>query len=91
MLVASLPSLYYVFLFEDQLIYPLRYKLAQEHGDLINLHDWYQSFKEAVSSNSKSKHKKQQSPMSKKRKATHVPAGIDEASTQYPLNSGSEP
>ncbi|KAJ8628911.1 hypothetical protein MRB53_022234 [Persea americana] len=60
----------------------IMYNLAQEHGDLINLHDWYQSFKQTLSSNTKSKHKKQQSPVSKKKKATHVPAGIDEASIQ---------
>ncbi|XP_058103828.1 origin of replication complex subunit 3 [Magnolia sinica] len=60
----------------------IMYNLAQEHGDLINLHDWYQSFKATVSSNPKSKQKMQQSPMSKKRKATSVPMELDEASIQ---------
>ncbi|KAL6001819.1 Origin recognition complex subunit 3, partial [Asimina triloba] len=58
----------------------------QEHGDLINLHDWYQSFKSTIGgSSSKRKHRMQQSPKSKRRKATHEPVEVDEASIEYPL------
>ncbi|KAJ4720942.1 origin of replication complex subunit 3 [Melia azedarach] len=59
------------------------YNLAQEHGDHINLHDWYQSFKSKVlSSRSKGKHKSKQSPLPKKRKDTNEPDKPCEASIQ---------
>lgn len=44
----------------------IMYTLAQEHGDLINLHDWFQSFKASISSSGKKELKKLASP--KKRK-----------------------
>ncbi|CAN1297210.1 Origin of replication complex subunit 3 [Linum perenne] len=57
----------------------IMYSLAQEHGDVVNVHDWYQSFKSIVlsmhtvpkkaKSKSKSKH---YSPSPKKRKTTTV-------------------
>ncbi|XP_038979713.1 origin of replication complex subunit 3 isoform X1 [Phoenix dactylifera] len=46
------------------------YSLAQEYGDIINLPDWYQSFKATVSAGTKTKRKLQHSPASKKVKAT---------------------
>lgn len=62
-----------------------RYKLSQEHGDLINLHDWYQSFKSLVLRPSSSKRKSRQSPLPKKRKERNEPENHSEASIQYPL------
>lgn len=60
------------------------YNLAQEHDDLINLHDWYQSFKTKILiPRSKSKRKTQHlssSPASKKRKSTS--SMENEATTQ---------
>ncbi|KAM0935310.1 putative origin recognition complex, subunit 3 [Dioscorea sansibarensis] len=51
------------------------YKLAQEYGDLINLHDWYQSFKATIlGSRSKTK-RKGQTPVSKKKKT--APMEVD--------------
>ncbi|EOA20033.1 hypothetical protein CARUB_v10000310mg [Capsella rubella] len=45
------------------------YTLAQEHADVINLHDWYQSFKTIlVPRTSKAKPKSKSSSKSKKRK-----------------------
>ncbi|CAN8300172.1 unnamed protein product [Cochlearia groenlandica] len=45
------------------------YKLAQEHADVINLHDWYQSFKTILIPRiSKAKQKPKTSSKSKKRK-----------------------
>ena len=58
-----------------------RYNLAQEYGDLINLHDWYQSFKATTVGSYKTKRKVKQSPASKKMKVTPE----SEALTQYPL------
>ncbi|XP_039121495.1 origin of replication complex subunit 3 isoform X2 [Dioscorea cayenensis subsp. rotundata] len=50
----------------------IMYKLAQEYGDLINLHDWYQSFKATIlGSRSKTK-RKGQSPASKKMKTALI-------------------
>ncbi|XVF56633.1 hypothetical protein PTKIN_Ptkin06aG0135400 [Pterospermum kingtungense] len=63
----------------------IMYKLSQEHGDLINLHDWYQSFKSLVISPSSSKRKSRQSPLPKKRKEIKESENQSEASTQYPL------
>ncbi|CAK7333701.1 unnamed protein product [Dovyalis caffra] len=66
----------------------VRYALAQEHGDLINLHDWYQSFKSvALCSSNKKKHRSKYSPSPKKRKATTESAQPSEASIQYPIMS----
>ncbi|KAI3834223.1 hypothetical protein MKX03_030030 [Papaver bracteatum] len=51
------------------------YQLAQEHGDLINLHDWFQSFKAIIlppSNTKKGKRKLQMSPLSKKRKVAVI-------------------
>ncbi|RWW16575.1 hypothetical protein GW17_00019541 [Ensete ventricosum] len=59
-----------------------RYNLAQEHGDLINLQDWYQSFKSTVLSTNKLKSPLQHSPMSKKVKSS---PSESEASIQYPM------
>ncbi|KAF8403296.1 hypothetical protein HHK36_011398 [Tetracentron sinense] len=60
----------------------IMYTLAQEHGDLINLHDWYQSFKGTITCPTiKGKHKMKQSPLSKKRKTNESP-DISEASIQ---------
>ncbi|XP_016467174.2 origin of replication complex subunit 3 isoform X1 [Nicotiana tabacum] len=44
----------------------IMYTLAQEHGDLINLHDWFQSFKAIISRSGKKGLKQLASP--KKRK-----------------------
>uniref|UniRef100_M4CWK7 Uncharacterized protein n=1 Tax=Brassica campestris TaxID=3711 RepID=M4CWK7_BRACM len=45
------------------------YTLAQEHADVINLHDWYQSFKTIlIPRNSKAKSKSKTTSKSKKRK-----------------------
>ncbi|KAG7550894.1 Origin recognition complex subunit 3, partial [Arabidopsis thaliana x Arabidopsis arenosa] len=45
------------------------YTLAQEHADVINLHDWYQSFKTIlIPKSSKAKQKSKSSSKSKKRK-----------------------
>lgn len=46
----------------------IMYTLAQEHGDLINLHDWYQSFKATFQNSARKIHKLRQSPLTKKRK-----------------------
>lgn len=58
--------------------------MSQEHGDLINLYDWYQSFKVAVSSSVKGKRKAKQSPKSKKRKVDTPMEEPNEALLQYP-------
>ncbi|KAE8077518.1 hypothetical protein FH972_016076 [Carpinus fangiana] len=59
------------------------YTLAQEHGDLINLHDWFQSFKTVVlQPSTKGKHKSKQSPLSKKRKHKYESENKSEASIQ---------
>ncbi|KAK0575909.1 hypothetical protein LWI29_009027 [Acer saccharum] len=61
----------------------IMYNLAQEHGDLINLHDWYQSFKSTVvCPRSKRKQKSKQSPLSKKRKNSTEPENLSEAAIQ---------
>lgn len=47
----------------------IMYSLAQEYGDLINLHDWFQSFKRVVSHpQAKGNHRTKQCPTPKKRK-----------------------
>ncbi|XP_027147941.1 origin of replication complex subunit 3 isoform X1 [Coffea eugenioides] len=61
------------------------YSLAQEHGDLINIHDWFQSFKVTISKSgmrTKSRLKQSQSPSPKKRKPSNEPQKISEASIQ---------
>ncbi|XP_043706876.1 origin of replication complex subunit 3 [Telopea speciosissima] len=61
----------------------IMYTLAQEHGDLINLHDWYQSFKTIVlQPSTKGKHKVKQSPSSKKGKYINDSQDTSEASIQ---------
>ncbi|KAL2988881.1 hypothetical protein AAZX31_11G108600 [Glycine max] len=57
------------------------YSLAQEHGDLINLHDWFQSFRTIVLQHkNKRKQNSKQSPSSKKRKDINGSADQNEAS-----------
>lgn len=60
------------------------YSLAQEHGDLINLHDLFQSFKASLSNSSvtKTKKKLQQNKSQKKRKTDNEPQSISDASIQ---------
>lgn len=61
----------------------IMYSLAQEHGDLINLHDWFQSFRTIVLQNTnKRKQKSKQTPLSKKRKEMSGSADQNEASIQ---------
>ncbi|KAJ8771295.1 hypothetical protein K2173_026472 [Erythroxylum novogranatense] len=61
----------------------IMYSLAQEHGDLINLHDWYQSFKSVcLCSSNKGKHGSKYSPSPKKRKVVAGIAKPSEASIQ---------
>lgn len=63
-----------------------RYTLAQEHGDLINLHDWFQSFKTIVIQyNRKGTSKLKKSPL-KKRKEREESENKSEASMQYPFD-----
>ncbi|GAU34871.1 hypothetical protein TSUD_19510 [Trifolium subterraneum] len=64
----------------------IMYSLAQEHGDLINLHDWFQSFRTIVLQNTnKRKQKPKNTPLSKKRKEMNESGDQNEASIQYPL------
>ncbi|KAL4557546.1 hypothetical protein LXL04_035728 [Taraxacum kok-saghyz] len=63
----------------------LMYMLAQEYGDVINLHDWYQSFRGIIfqKSDNRSKSKSKVSPSPKKRKTAIQPQNnITEASVQ---------
>ncbi|XP_059667444.1 origin of replication complex subunit 3 [Cornus florida] len=61
----------------------IMYMLAQEHGDLINLHDWYQSFKATVLPPTiKAKQRLKHSPSPKKRKVTNESHNKSEASVQ---------
>ncbi|KAK3020325.1 hypothetical protein RJ639_046537 [Escallonia herrerae] len=61
----------------------IMYSLALEHGDLINLHDWYQSFKATIRHPSnKGKHKLKQSISPKKRKDLDESQNRNEASVQ---------
>lgn len=69
----------------DNLLF--RFVIAQEHGDLINLHDWYQSFKSIVTcQSSKGKKRLKQSPVSKKRKDVGGFENLSEALIQYPFD-----
>lgn len=63
-----------------------RYTLAQEHGDLINLPDWFQSFKTIIShpASTKGKRKLKHSPLPRKTKDTNESENKSEASIQYP-------
>ncbi|KAF3335907.1 origin recognition complex subunit 3 [Carex littledalei] len=55
----------------------IMYKLAQEYGDVINLYEWYQSFKNVLTSASQTPKKKRHlSPASKKAK-TLPPSAIE--------------
>lgn len=60
------------------------YSLAQEHGDLINLHDLFQSFKASLSNSSMTRNKSRpmQSKSPKKRKFSNEPQSINDASIQ---------
>lgn len=63
----------------------LRYTLAQEHGDLINLPEWFQSFKTIISHiSTKGKRKTKQSMLPKKTKYINESEDKSEASIQYP-------
>lgn len=70
-----------------------RYTLALEHGDLINLHDWFQSFKTIIShpSTAKGKRKLKQPQLPKKTKETNQPENKSDASIQYPTGSSFYP
>ncbi|CAK8566368.1 unnamed protein product [Lathyrus sativus] len=61
----------------------IMYSLAQEHGDLINLHDWFQSFRTIVLQHTnKRKQKSKQTPLPKKRKDMSGSEDQNEASIQ---------
>ncbi|CAI8597431.1 unnamed protein product [Vicia faba] len=60
----------------------IMYSLAQEHGDLINLHDWFQSFRTIVQHTNKRKQKPKHTPQPKKRKDTTGSEDQNEASIQ---------
>ncbi|KAL3839651.1 hypothetical protein ACJIZ3_024242 [Penstemon smallii] len=61
----------------------IMYSLAQEHGDLINLHEWFHSFKEIVSQpRTQAKQRLRLSPSPKKRKACQQPQNQNESSMQ---------
>lgn len=67
-------------------IWLLRYSLAQEHGDLINLHEWFHSFKSIVSLPPlQAKRRARASPSPKKRKNSNEPQNRNDAKIQYPL------
>ncbi|KAJ7964080.1 origin of replication complex subunit 3 [Quillaja saponaria] len=60
----------------------IMYSLAQEHGDLINLHDWYQSFKTVALPHRSKRKKKSNSPLPKKGKDTNDLGEKSEATIQ---------
>ncbi|KAK2658426.1 hypothetical protein Ddye_004959 [Dipteronia dyeriana] len=60
----------------------IMYNLAQEHGDLINLHDWYQSFKSTVLCPRSKRKQKSKQALSKKRKNLTEPENLSEAAIQ---------
>lgn len=63
----------------------VRYILAQEHGDVINLHDWFQSFKTVIMCpTTKGKRKLKQSPQPKRKKEANESENKSDASIQYP-------
>lgn len=71
----------------NALICLCRYSLAQEHGDLINLHEWYHSFKAMISHPPPQPKKRlKSSPSPKKRKESNEHQNRSDASMQYPRN-----
>ncbi|KMZ74713.1 Origin recognition complex subunit 3 [Zostera marina] len=62
------------------------FTLAQEHGDLVNLHDWYESYKSIIlSSRTKARRKFNKSPASKKGKVSSAlsdSSNLNEATIQ---------
>lgn len=60
----------------------LAYNLAQEHGDVINVHDWYESFGAIVSGTDLNKEYVEKKSSEKKRKAMGGPPQTDKASIQ---------
>ncbi|XP_023534343.1 origin of replication complex subunit 3 isoform X1 [Cucurbita pepo subsp. pepo] len=61
----------------------IMYNLAQEHGDLINLHDWFQSFKTVVSHpRTKGNHRTKQGSTPKKKKDKPILENKSDASIQ---------
>ena len=58
----------------------------QEHGDLINVHEWFHSFMAVISNPPlKAKKKLRMSPSPKKRKDSKEARTKTDASIQYPL------
>ncbi|KAK4419192.1 Origin of replication complex subunit [Sesamum alatum] len=61
----------------------IMYSLAQEHGDLINLHEWFHSFKSIVSLPPlQAKKRPRPSPSPKKRKDSNEPQSRNDAQIQ---------
>ncbi|XP_028756747.1 origin of replication complex subunit 3 [Neltuma alba] len=61
----------------------IMYSLAEEHGDVINLHDWFKSFQTIILDHkNKRKQKLKQSPHKRKRKDTNESSDPSEASIQ---------
>ncbi|KAH6802633.1 hypothetical protein C2S51_034079 [Perilla frutescens var. frutescens] len=61
----------------------IMYTLAQEHGDLINVHEWFHSFKAIVSgAPSQAKKRSRMSPSPKKRKDSNIPQSRSDALIQ---------
>ncbi|GFP83155.1 origin of replication complex subunit 3 [Phtheirospermum japonicum] len=61
----------------------IMYSLAQEHGDLINLHEWFHSFKAIVSRPPpQAKKRSRMSPSPKKRKESNETQNKSDASIQ---------
>ncbi|KAL0347198.1 UNVERIFIED_CONTAM: Origin of replication complex subunit [Sesamum calycinum] len=61
----------------------IMYSLAQEHGDLINLHEWFHSFKSIVSRPPLlAKKRTRSSPSPKKRKDSNEPQNRNDAKMQ---------
>lgn len=61
----------------------IMYVLAQEHGDIINVSDWYQSFKATIiQPSTKARNKSKHSPSSKKRKNIDHSPSFSEAAIQ---------
>ncbi|KAI8565294.1 hypothetical protein RHMOL_Rhmol03G0247600 [Rhododendron molle] len=66
----------------------IMYMLTQEYGDLINLHDWYQSFKATVlPPRIKGKHRLKHSPSPKKRKEAKESQNKSEATVHWVANA----
>ncbi|PIA32041.1 hypothetical protein AQUCO_04600009v1 [Aquilegia coerulea] len=60
----------------------IMYTLAQEHGDLINLHDWFKNFKSTIVRPCTNAKGKMRSPSSKKRKHSIEPEDLTDALVQ---------